>query len=119
MDLSINNKRILNYLENKTSVEPLEELEYFFKHPDTQPCFMNDLRMRVEGATKIATKYKIESFPANTLTECLIVLSYTTSLFLDPTSSKEDRLDALKETAVSLRYMWNISKFTNQNERLR
>lgn len=109
MDVSIENKNILSYLEGTSMSVPMKELRYVFENQDVQPCFLDDLKLRVAGATEVLVRAGSGNIKPKTmemLSESLLNVAIASAVFLDSTSSEELKEETLREAGASLKYIW-------------
>ena len=109
MDVSVNNKALMAYLEGTTEVVPVMEFRYVFEHQDVKPCFLDDLKKRIDGGIRVCEKRgMLKLIPMPAITNALFVVAHTSAVFLDSTSSQELKDKKLKEAAASLRFLWQV-----------
>lgn len=107
MDISINNPKIRNFLTGKTDRIPEAELYYLFSN-SKEKSFLEDIKNSLVSKSNYARQM---GKPMRTfaISEALVVIVRTSAVFLDTSSSEEEKKEAVNEAASAIKFLWTVS----------
>lgn len=106
MDISINNPRIRNFLDGKTTTVPYDELYYLFSNQD-KPSFLEDIKKNLVSKAKYARQTG-KSMHTFHISEAMVSIVKASSTFLLD-STEDEKKEAIDEVASSLKFLWLVS----------
>lgn len=109
MDLSINNKNIIDYLKGNIHSLPEEELVYIMNNPN-EPSFIGLLSSRISLAIHSHAINQTDAVPVNKVVTCNNIIA--TAIKKWPTATEGERKAMIFEVGLALRFLWQLADTT-------